>query len=281
MLNKLNIPNYLLFSLLTGLLTLVLVGESFAQKRILILSWNVESSKNNPNIISEELEKFEGYDIIGLTEVNANNASKYVRAVAVGEGAKNSANPIFNFRIGTTGGSDRMMIIWDAKRFDLIGETQEIHELSEGNHRAPFLGRFKLKNTDIEFIFMVNHLARVNSELRQRQATGLSEWVTQQTLPVIAIGDYNFDYDIDDGEGNIAMNNMLSSGAFKWVRPPELFQTQESPRFFSVLDFIFIAHKPSNWAVSSKILNVVFPFPADPDNSDHRPVQARILISPE
>ena len=40
----------------------------------------------------------------------------------------------------------------------------------------------------------VNHLARGNAELRQEQAKALRLWAADQELPIIGIGDYNFDF---------------------------------------------------------------------------------------
>ena len=51
-----------------------LPSQSWAQKRILVLSWNVESGGNDPATITQQLADFEGYDILGLTEVKASNA---------------------------------------------------------------------------------------------------------------------------------------------------------------------------------------------------------------
>ena len=49
------------------------------------------------------------------------------------------------------------------------------------------------KKTSVEFYFVTVHLAPDDSELRTEQATGLREWARAQTLPVVAIGDFNFD----------------------------------------------------------------------------------------
>lgn len=261
-------------------LTFGLPAHSLAQTRLLVMSWNVESGDNEAATIAQHLEDFEGYDLFGLTEVNQANAVTYADAAKVGEGAKNSTNPNFRHVMSDTGSGDRMVIIWDNKRLEKIGNPQELHDLNDPNrnHRSPFVARFKLRGTNTEFLFMVNHLARGNADLRQRQATGLKTWAEQQTLPVIAVGDYNFDYSIDEGQGNPAMENMLEGDVWKWVRPPRLSQTQFSSRFHSVLDFIFIANKPDAWDVESTILTQGFP-PMDNDQrSDHRPVEAHILI---
>ncbi len=75
---------------LVGIILLFIVSDSSAQKRILVLSWNVESGDNESSTIEDQLKKFEGYDIIGLCEVNKNNAEKYAKAAKFGEGAKGS-----------------------------------------------------------------------------------------------------------------------------------------------------------------------------------------------
>ena len=262
-------------------LLLVLANASvvYAQKRLLILGWNVESGENDSATISQQLEALEGYDLIGLTEVNSANAVAYAEAAAKGEGAKGHARTDFRHRVSQSGRGDRTVIIWDNKRLELIGQAQELDHLNDDNHRAPFFAHFRLRGSSVAFLFMVNHLARIDADLRQRQATGLKEWAAQQNLPVIAVGDYNFDYDIDDGMGNQAMKKMLEGGIWQWVRPRRLHRTQASNKFYSVLDFIFLAHKPDHWQADSWILQIAAPIVDDNNRSDHRPVEARILIS--
>lgn len=254
--------------------------QSWAQKRILILGWNVESGDNDSNTIAQQLEDFEGYDILGITEVKASSAEDYADGAAVDEGAKGSSGTDFQHVISNTGSGDRMMIIWDNKRFEKIGAPQELDNLNDPNlnHRSPMFVRFKIKNTSIEFLFMVNHLARGNATLRQQQATGLKTWAQSQTLPVIAVGDYNFDYSVDEGAGNTAMTNMLAGNVWEWVRPDRLHKTQASKRFNGVLDFMFIANKPATWSVDSRIITEGFPSNDDSSRSDHRPLEGRVLI---
>jgi hypothetical protein len=252
----------------------------YFRMRILLMGWNVESGGSNPAIIAKQLEAFEGYDIIGLCEVRQQDAAAYAKAAGVGEGAKGKASSDFQYVLSTTGGADRMMIIWDNRRLEKIGEAYEIIELKEGNHRAPLFAKFQLRGTDVQFLFMVNHLARINRELCERQAKGLSDWAATQSIPVIAVGDYNIDYDIDDGVGSKAFNLMLEAGVFEWVVPNELVKTQLTPKYNGVLDFFFIAHKPSNWRVSSRILDLDTTGYDKAEVSDHRPVRGRIIITP-
>lgn len=258
-------------------LMLLLTSDASAQKRLLCLSWNAESGENDKYTIAKRLAEFEGFDIIGLTEVKSENAELYADAASTGEGADGSDSPNFDHVVGTAGGADRMMIIWDNNRLEKIGDLEELDDLNEGNHRAPMFCKFKIRDTGIEFLFMVNHLARVNSDLRNRQAEGLAQWADDQTLPVIAVGDYNYDFDIDDGVGNEGYNNMLAGDHWTWLKPDRLQQTQLSPSYYSVLDFIFTANMPDTWEGTSAIL-MHLPALDNDAESDHRPVEGHFYI---
>ena len=76
----------------------------------------------------------------------------------------------------------------------------------------------------------------------------------------------------------ICVSLILFYGAFEWVKPSELYQTGLHSKYYSVLDFVFIANKPPNWSVDSRILKDNFPFPDNIQTSDHRPIKGRILI---
>lgn len=248
-----------------------------AQTRIAVLGWNVESGGNNPFYIAHQLSVLHGYDLIGLTEVREEFAPLYAQAAAYGEGYGRT-DPDFQYALGATGRSDRMMLIWDARRFELIDGPFEIDALNDGRHRSPLYGHFRLNGTEESFLFMVNHLARGSEEMRQQQAAGLAQWATQQDLPVIAPGDYNFDYSLDTHTGNPAMSLFLQNGVFQWVRPAELTVSNAALNYNSILDFLFVAHVPSHWNVSSKTLTQGFRFPDSDESSDHRPIQGIILI---
>ena len=247
-----------------------------SQQRILVLGWNVESDDNSPMLIARQLESLEGYDIIGLSEVKEKNAALYAAALSYGEGAYGKQSD-FQYALGATGGADRLMIVWDDTRFEKIGDAVEIDSLNRGRHRAPFYAHFRLRKSAVEFLFMVNHLARADAEFRQRQAKGLAAWSRQQSLPILAVGDYNFDYNIDDGPGNDAFDIFLNS-AFEWIRPEPLVKTSLHPLYSGVLDFFFVANMPANWRTSSEILFRDITKPDDSEFSDHRPVHGLVFI---
>jgi len=99
-------------------------------------------------------------------------------------------------------------------------------------------------NNNLELIFMVNHLTRSNTASRRTQARGLREWAEDQEVAVVAVGDYNFDFDIRNLTGNQSMAIFMRnepdsrSGTFVWItglflvsasRPMEIrMQTEKS-----------------------------------------------------
>jgi hypothetical protein len=99
---------------------------------------------------------------------------------------------------------------------------------------------------------------------------------------VIAVGDYNFDWDASFGDSShdAGYDLMTAGGIFRWVRPGELVRTQCG--FNSVLDFVFVGGSARLWIGDSEIV-----FRQDnshcPDNasrSDHRPVTGSFTLPP-
>ncbi|HXF63382.1 MAG TPA: SH3 domain-containing protein [Caldilineaceae bacterium] len=235
-----------------------------------LVSWNVESGGALQNVVAERMAAFDGVDIWGLSEVNAIDAEAFEFGAEEGEGAD------FDSLLGTTGGSDRLLLIWDAERFERLdgGEMREIGE----SGRAPLWAMLRERATQQTFIVMVNHLHRSNEGIRHRQAQALAAWAGSQTLPVIALGDYNFDWNLPDGVSHDeGFDYMTAAGVWEWVRPAELVTTQCSGwpcRYNSILDFVFVAGPAREWNAYSEIVVVEGDFPDDFTTPDHRPVLA-------
>ena len=135
---------------------------------------------------------------------------------------------------------------------------------------------------------------------------GLREWARQQTKPIIAAGDYNFDFDFRNLTGNQSMALFMrrpasDGGAFvwQWVVPSPEFSvsgTSDADRRVgmltewidtnwagdngsdryrdSMLDFIFVAQRARDWKAEANIIFRPGDFPDDERTSDHRPVEA-------
>lgn len=262
-------------TLKTVLLAFVLLASRLSAEEFRAIGWNVESGGTDPDVIAEEIADFNGYQLWGLCEVRQTDALNYVAATGVGEHAS------FRYKLGTTGGADRLLLAWDPTRFDKTDEI-ELLDLKMGNGRAPLAVRLRSIATGQELWFMVNHLYRGDATKRFKQAAGVRDWIASQKAPVFAVGDYNFDFDIPSGPGNSAYDEMRRDGKVKWVRPNQLVKTNASPQYNAVLDFVFVNDAATHWSPTSKIIVRPGDFenPDDPDRSDHRPVETRFDTGP-
>jgi endonuclease/exonuclease/phosphatase family metal-dependent hydrolase len=248
------------------------MASTFQGTTLKVIGWNVESGGANPFIVAQRISAMNGYDVWGLSEV-ARDADAQIFEIAAEDGEE--AN--FVRIVSRSGGADRLAIIYDADRFQIISYTELGHINTTGTYRAPLVARLKEKETGYEFLFMVNHLARGDEGVRRQQARLLNEWGAYQTLPVVAVGDYNFDWNVTNGAHDQGYDLLTKDGVFTWVRPPQLVKTHCSD-FNSVLDFVFLSKSASAWQATSEILfaNEICPPPSDKDQSDHRPVMATI-----
>jgi hypothetical protein len=198
-----------------------------------------------------------------------------------------------------TGGSDRIILAYNTKRLQLLS-GYEMHRFgdwqlnSQGDdgrwrHRSPLVGHFRDRESGVDFLVTVNHLARGNENIRRRQAAGLRKWAEAQSLPLIAIGDYNF----HDKAGNKAFQLFTKDDVWKWLRPEKLIDSNwadNDPRLpddlrtdrypGSILDFIFVAGSAQQWEAKSWVVVRPRDFPDSDETSDHRPVAGVVELLP-
>ena len=113
-------------------------------------------------------------------------------------------------------------------------------------------------------------------------------WAREQTLPVIALGDYNFDYVFADKNGNEGFRQMMKDNVWRWIEPAEpidsnWFDNPERPDGKddypgSILDFAFAAGPAKAWEAKCNVIVRPHDFPDDETTSDHRPFE--LLINP-
>ena len=262
------------------------VRRIFDHWRLRLVAWNVESGGNDPETIAGHLFSLGPSDIIGLTEVSEQQTGRYLNAMR----DWNHESKSF---VTDSGGGDRMMLIYNASRLDPLEHAEldsyngvRLNDINR-RHRSPLMVRFKDRVTQVEFIVVLNHLARGNAELRQEQAKGLRLWAADQTVPIIGIGDYNFDYDFPTSKGNAAFDEFVRGDTWRWVMPIELIDTNWSDPDgdgvdnypHSCLDFMFVAGAAKAWHLQSRVLVWDGDFPDDEKTSDHRPVE--LVMVPE
>jgi hypothetical protein len=263
------------FELFAFLIALGLAGPAVSQD-LRVASFNVESGGAVPEVVDDLIAATNGVDIWGFSEVqNEAWATLFETAAEDGE----SAN--FERILGTTGAADRLVIVYDADRLELR-DSFELDDINVGGRvRAPLVARFRIAGSTTEFLFMVNHLYRSRAARRHEQSQLLNAWARAQTLPIIALGDYNYDWSVPygDTDHDAGYDLLTADGVFVWVRPATLIRTHCS-HHNSVLDFVFVAGEARLWDGTAEIL------PADPsycpdDNttSDHRMVLAAFDLS--
>ena len=261
-------PASLLIFLL--LISLLLMGcESSSQ--LTVVGFNVESGDANPDFIAKNyIQPLKSGEIWGFSEVqNATWLQTFEGAIEAG--TRSDFQSIF----GTTGNADKLAIIYDGDRLEKINQFELPSINLGGNVRAPLVAHFKLKSNEQEFLFMVNHLYRSRNDLRHEQARLLNRWAKKQTLPIIAVGDYNFDWDVAKGDKkhDKGYDLLTENSVFTWVRPELILPTHCSLRYNSVLDFVFVSGSAQTWEASSKILYPEASYcPDNQQKSDHRPI---------
>ena len=254
------------------------VDSTKNENSLSILAWNVESGGADPKVIAERLARLDEFDIVCLSEVHPNDFITY----------QNSRGPDFDTVTSQSGNEDRLQIIYNVKRFELL-EKMELtrhgdYILNNGGHRSPTAVRLKDRISGKSLIVMVNHLARGNAEFRRTQAIGLREWARDQEMGVINIGDFNMDYVFTTGKGNDGLDEILRDNVWKWVEPkswidsnwwdPEADGVDNYEG--SLLDFAFVSGPAKTWAPTCEVIVESGDFPDNKATSDHRPIALRL-----
>ncbi|MDB4766545.1 endonuclease/exonuclease/phosphatase family protein [bacterium] len=251
--------------------------------RLTIIGWNVESGGNDPVVIASQIAGMD-CDVLALNEVSEKNVEAYGRAFEKGSDCLGRSTSVHT----GSGRGDKLAIYFDNVRFQLTSSEEMFsyrqYVLNDGNHRSPLDVVLRDRQTGYEFIVMTNHLARANKRLRQEQAAGLREWARDSSMPIIAIGDFNFDYSFKTQQGNESFVEFMRDGVWEWVTPEPLIDTQWSDdkgkdRYpDSMLDFAFVANGAKQLNPKCSVIVTEGDFPDNKQTSDHRPVRLAIEL---
>lgn len=266
---------YLIISLVC--LVLGIAGCTANNQQWQTISFNVESGDADPETIANTyIAPLQNIDIWGFSEVQNGRWAQILEAAA-----EKGENADFGGILGTTGGEDRLMIAYNRDRFQKIRHFELKNINLGGRVRAPLVAHFRFQATGDEFLFMVNHLYRSDRQRRHQQAQMLNQWAQKQDLPIVAVGDYNFDWDVNSNgdHRDRGFDYLTQNGVFSWVQPRKLLPTNCHPKYQSILDFIFISQPVKTWSPSAKILYPQASYcPDDEQKSDHRPVRGTFKL---
>ncbi len=170
-----------------------LISTAIGAESLSVISWNVESGGADPATISRQLAELGQYDAFTLQEVHPRDADRYGQAIRAAYGKQ------YRYVVSNTGQSDRVLVAYDSARLTLESVTELFEyggqRLNDWNHRSPLVAVFRDTQSNQRFALVAVHLARGNEKLRTEQARGLAKWAADIRLPVLAIGDFNIDYD--------------------------------------------------------------------------------------
>lgn len=240
---------------------------------LVVGTFNAESGDAEPAVVSEMLVSTDPLcDVWGLTEVqNAGWAGVFEQKM------ESVTDDNYSVELGTTGGPDKLAVLYNDDRFDLVAR-RELHKLKEGRGRSPLVVTLKhttsTDTTNDRFVVIVCHLYRTDRYKRWKQSYKLNRWIRDLELPVIVLGDFNYDWDVENGDDKHGggYDLLTADGVLSWVRPKQLIRTQCNPRYNAVLDFVFVANGAKRWQGVSKIVKTDCVDTAE--TSDHRPVVA-------
>ncbi|KFZ37983.1 hypothetical protein HR45_05580 [Shewanella mangrovi] len=172
--------------------------------------------------------------------------------------------------------TDALGIFFNPQRFSLVDQSELVFGVNK-YERPALIATLKDRTTGKTVTIVGNHLMRGAAEQRQQQARMLVQWVKQQADTVIALGDYNFDYDLPTAKGNQAFNLFMDSGEWHWIKPSKLIKSNCDANYNSILDFVFV-----HGSYQSATSNILFPEEEychdDEQRPDHRPVVATITF---
>jgi len=243
-------------------------------------TWNLEYGDAEPATLANQIRKFDlgRYDIWGFSEVANGNVLRKM-ANALSEDSSGSYKTI----IGDTESSDKLGIAYNKNIYSPMSES-EIDEMDADNpfHRNTLIGEFRHNETGWRMIFAVNHFARGDRSLRKKRVGLMNKWAAKKWrhgIPIIAVGDYNFDWDIRLKRGNRSFDLFMSFGIFDWIMPYKLIKTNLRKQYNSILDFIFLAD-PGDDLIEGKSSVLLESLTIDNrKNSEHRPVVAELIFN--
>lgn len=235
-----------------------------------VVGFNVDSDDASDDFIAAQLSRSEGIDIWGLTEV----WQKQDWPETLRLGAEKGGDTEFGSLLGSTGANDRMLILYRRDRLELVASEEILEARATERHAAPLAAHFR-PGDGPEFLFVVVNFSDQASR-REQQSAGLAAWAEAQTLPVVAVGSFNFDLGIDKSDADF--DRFLASAGWNWLRPESGIGTWCGNRG-RIADNVLLGGEARSWKSDASVMYPQNNYCPDTGrSSDHRPVLARFAF---
>jgi hypothetical protein len=244
------------------------------------VSWNVDSEGADPHMTALRISEFKDVDLWGLCEVRDDHWARLFEQAACGVEPGR-----FVCILSPTGGSDRSCILYDTTKFDCLGWFEYTwaglpwYRLELGL-RPGLVAHLRCRTGGQEFYFMVNRLCGTPAD---KQAATLKEWASQQEIPVLAVGTYDFEYapqlDLSTTERR-GYPILTGGGVFQWLMPENPVQTVWRGDIAAIDDFVLLADGKHRLTGRTQVIVEPNDFPDSELTPNHRPVRALMTILP-
>ena len=208
--------------------------------------------------------------------------------------ADEDENAGYRHIVGDSGDNIRVAMIFSSNKLELVNSGELDFVSTTGGSRKPLAAKFKTKGDGTEFWVVAVHLTRGQTrndgsgsgDIRNdAQSEELRAWIENQNEPVIAMGDFNYDFNFTNNRRRIGFTTFTEDNGPNWAKPDVDVDTNwsgETSDDFpnSILDFIFLSRSASDWKSRSLIYRRAGDFPDTWRTADHRPVMAFFETDP-
>lgn len=245
-------------------------------KNYSILYWNIEFSDIDPVSVSNQLIGLGRYDLVALS--GTTKSMVYEQAMA-----RNWPNR-FGFIHGMTKKNDSSVVFYDKKRFNLVesSEVAAVASVNESQH-APFCVRLNEYLGAQDLAVVMNTIASGDMDFQENQAAALREWARGQSMPLIALGQCDFDYERQAQRGNACFHAFIRDGVWEWVKPVELSVAKGHGKkkgiegYFDIgQEFSFVGGAARDWSAEFRPAVRWRDFSGDKKTGEHRPVELNL-----
>ncbi len=171
-----------------------------------------------------------------------------------------------NRMTGTAG----FVVLYRADKFAVTGVTSPRLYRTGSGERSPFVLRLRERAVGREFLLAVNSFYAGNREKRHRQASKFKKWAETQPLPVIAAGDFQFEWNRETGRGDRGFRRLTRDHILDWLRPENIAEICTGQ---AIQDFVFLGGGAQNWFASGRLLA-----PLAGDCGERLPLRVRIFL---